>query len=78
MQCAEFYGREYVLFDGVTQQSANLGNLSSLLDGVSAAKKRSVLVYMEKALAPIMEKAILHPAMVHRLIKVRPHKWPAG
>lgn len=64
--CAEFYGKEYVLFDGVRQQSVNLSGLKQLLDGVETAKKRSIFQHMTRALVPIMEKAILHPPMVHR------------
>ncbi len=64
--CSEFYGKEYVLFDGVGKQAACLPGLKVLLEGVATAKKRSVFQFMTRALQPIMEKAILHPPIVHR------------
>ena len=66
--CAEFYGRDYVLFDGVGVQSGNLAGLKQLLAGVATAKKRSIFQHMTRSLVPIMEKAILHPPMVHRCV----------
>lgn len=66
--CAEFYGKEYVLFDGVGVQSGNLAGLKQLLASVDTAKKRSIFQHMTRAIVPIMEKAILHPPMVHRCV----------
>lgn len=68
-QCAEFYGREYVLFDGVSGQGSALTSLSQLLATVPGPKRVSILQHMTKACVPIMEKAILHPPMVHRLLR---------
>ena len=64
--CAEFYGKEFVLFDGVGVQSGSLSGLKQLLAGVDTAKRRSIFQHMTRAIVPIMEKAILHPPMVHR------------
>lgn len=64
--CAEFYGMEFVLFDGVATRSGGLSGLKQLLEGVNVAKRRAIFQHMTRALAPIMEKAILHPPMVHR------------
>ena len=64
--CAEFYGKEFVLFDGVGTQSARLAGLRQLLEGVSTSKKRAIYQHMTRSLVPVMEKAILHPPMVHR------------
>lgn len=65
--CAEFYGREFVLFDGVGGQAGGLASLRQLLDaGAAPAKRRAIMQHMTKALAPIMEKAILHPPITHR------------
>lgn len=64
--CAEFYGKEYVLFDGVAGDASKLGSLKQLLEGATAAKKRAIILHISKALIPVMEKAILHPAMTHR------------
>lgn len=60
------YGKEYALFDGVGQLSGQLSGLKQLLEGVNVAKRRSVFQHMTRALTPVMEKAILHPPMVHR------------
>jgi pumilio family protein 6 len=65
-QCAEFYGREFALFGGVSGQASQLTSLSHLLEGVDAGKRRRVLQHMTKALTPVMEKGILHPPMTHR------------
>lgn len=66
MLCAEFYGKEYVLFDGVSGDASQLGSLQQLLAGASSSKRRAVIQHMSKALIPIMEKALLHPAITHR------------
>ncbi|KAF5840451.1 armadillo-type protein [Dunaliella salina] len=63
--CAEFYGREFSLFDGIGAKGSSLSSLSQLLEGSDNAKRRSVLLHMTKALMPIVEKGILHPPMVH-------------
>ncbi|GFH07550.1 PUM-HD domain-containing protein [Haematococcus lacustris] len=68
-KCAEFYGREFALFDGVQQQGASLSGLSQLLAGAPPARARAVIQHMTKTLAPVMEKALLHPPMVHRLLR---------
>eukprot|EP00983_Pelagomonas_calceolata_P131355 1161769-Pelagomonas_calceolata.AAC.13 len=66
LQCAEFYGREFSLFDGIGAKGSSLSSLAQLLEGSDNAKRRSVLLHMTKALMPIVEKGILHPPMVHR------------
>lgn len=70
-QCAEFYGREFSLFDGIAAKGSSLPSLAQLLEGCDNAKRRSVLLHMTKALMPIVEKGILHPPMVHRCVCAR-------
>mmetsp|Transcript_35571 Transcript_35571/g.78981 ORF Transcript_35571/g.78981 Transcript_35571/m.78981 type:complete len:822 (-) Transcript_35571:289-2754(-) len=67
--CAEFYGKEFVLFDGVQTLGSSVTSLKQLLAGVAGAKRRSVFQHMTRALQPVMEKALLHPPMVHRLLR---------
>eukprot|EP00877_Chromochloris_zofingiensis_P001125 jgi/Chrzof1/11012/Cz05g20110.t1 len=67
--CAELYGREYALFDGVDQQGGSIAHLKQLLDGAAPAKRRAVLQHLSKQLAPVMEKGLLHPPMTHRLVR---------
>jgi len=66
--CAELYGREFTLFDGVGTHSENISNLSQLLDGVDAGRRQSVVQHLYRGLAPVLEKALLHPVMTHRLL----------
>lgn len=58
-----------MLFDGVSQLSGKLSGLKQLLEGVNVAKRRSVYQHLTKALQPVLEKALLHPPMVHRLVR---------
>ncbi|KAG2498855.1 hypothetical protein HYH03_003047 [Edaphochlamys debaryana] len=67
--CAEFYGKEFVLFGGLTGEASRLHSLKQLMAGVPPAKQRAVLLHMTKCLQPIMEKALVHPPMTHRLLK---------
>ncbi|KAG1679299.1 hypothetical protein FOA52_009329 [Chlamydomonas sp. UWO 241] len=69
--CAEFYGKEFILFDGSVggQASSSLSSLRQLLAGAPARQRRAVYGHMTRALMPVMEKAILHPPMTHRLIR---------
>lgn len=71
--CAELYGREYALFDGVDQQGGSIAHLKQLLDGAAPAKRRAVLQHLSKQLAPVMEKGLLHPPMTHRFVEW--HGW---
>lgn len=64
--CAEFYGREFTLFDGVTQRGEDLSSLGQLLGLVPPTKRRSIYQSMTRGLEPVMEKALLHPPMTHR------------
>jgi hypothetical protein len=54
--CAELYGREFVLFDGVGTKGASVGHLKDLLATVPAAKQRSILESLYKEMAPVLEK----------------------
>ncbi|GIL88103.1 hypothetical protein Vretimale_13967 [Volvox reticuliferus] len=67
--CSEFYGKEFVLFDGITGEAGRLYSLKQLMATAPPAKQRAIIQHMAKSLAPIMEKAILHPPIVHRLVK---------
>jgi hypothetical protein len=54
--CAELYGREFVLFDGVATKGTSIGHLRDLLATVPAAKQRSILESLYKEMAPVFEK----------------------
>lgn len=64
--CSEFYGKEFVLFDGLAGEAGRLHSLQQLMAGAPAAKKRAILQHFAKALIPIMEKALVHPPITHR------------
>lgn len=55
-----------MLFDGVSTPGESISNLKQLLDQVPASKKRAIMQHMTRAMIPIIEKALLHPPMVHR------------
>jgi pumilio family protein 6 len=67
--CSELYGREFTLFGGVSAQSEAISHLPQLLAGVDAKKRQAVVGSLYKGLAPVLEKALLHPAMTHRLLR---------
>lgn len=67
--CAELYGREFSLFGGVSTPAESISHLSQLLGGVDAAKRQAVVASLYKGLAPVVEKALLHPVMTHRLLR---------
>ncbi|GLI58570.1 hypothetical protein VaNZ11_000192 [Volvox africanus] len=67
--CSEFYGKEFVLFDGLTGEAGRLYSLKQLMATAPPAKQRAIIQHMTKSLVPIMEKALLHPPIVHRLMK---------
>jgi pumilio family protein 6 len=54
--CAELYGREYVLFDGVQQKGSEVQRLKQLYDASNAAKQKSILESLTKGLSPVVEK----------------------
>ena len=58
---AELYGREYVLFSGEAKR------LPDLMKELPAPKQKAVLRNMAQHAIPIMEKALVDPALVHRL-----------
>ncbi|KAK9810029.1 hypothetical protein WJX72_003629 [[Myrmecia] bisecta] len=61
---AEFYGKEFTLFE----QNNAPAKLSDLLAKADAAKRRTIIQTLSVHLIPIMEKALVDPALVHRLI----------
>ncbi|KAI3432645.1 hypothetical protein D9Q98_004191 [Chlorella vulgaris] len=70
LMAAEFYGKEYVLFENGTLNNtqgvpAHLGDLMPHVDG---GKQRSIIQHMSKDLIPIMEKGLVDCPLVHRLI----------
>eukprot|EP00878_Enallax_costatus_P033907 GHUV01037489.1.p1 GENE.GHUV01037489.1~~GHUV01037489.1.p1 ORF type:complete len:197 (+),score=42.75 GHUV01037489.1:365-955(+) len=67
--CAELYSREFTLFEGVGTRSENISHLGDLLAGVDARKRQAVVEHLYKGLAPVLEKALLHPMMTHRLLR---------
>lgn len=67
--CAELYGREFTLFDGVGLHSENISHLSQLLAEVDPRKRQTIIEHLYKGLAPVLEKALLHPVMTHRLLR---------
>ncbi len=64
--CAELYGREFSLFDGVATRGEDVKHLRQLLEGADEVKRRAILGSLGRALSPVMEKALLMPPMVHR------------
>ena len=66
VMASEFYGREFCLFDGVSGESSKLKSLQQALDRAPPAKRRAIIIFVMKSLVPIMEKALLHPPIVHR------------
>lgn len=68
--CAELYGREYSLFsDGIGARGESLGSLAALLASAPPAKRNAAVAALYKGMAPVLEKALLHPAMTHRLLR---------
>ncbi|EFJ45371.1 pumilio family protein [Volvox carteri f. nagariensis] len=67
--CSEFYGKEFVLFDGISGEAGRLYSLKQLMTNSPAAKQRAIIQHMTKALTPIVEKALLDPPITHRLVK---------
>ncbi|KIZ01582.1 hypothetical protein MNEG_6384 [Monoraphidium neglectum] len=70
--CAELYGREYALFEGVggdAPLAGQVAHLRQLLDSATPAKRKAVLQHLTRCLQPVLEKALLHPPMTHRLIR---------
>ncbi|KAK9864425.1 hypothetical protein WJX84_008225 [Apatococcus fuscideae] len=61
---AEFYAREYVLFE----QAALPKSLAELLESVDASKKQQILRRMSMHMQPILEKALLDPLITQRLL----------
>lgn len=58
---AEFYGREFTLFGG-----SEAVRLPELLTQLPPAKTAAVLRNMTIQLTPVMEKALIDPAITHR------------
>lgn len=67
--CAELYSREFSLFEGVGTHGESISHLSDLLAAVDGRKRQAVLDHLHKGLAPVLEKALLHPVMTHRLLR---------
>ncbi|KAL0032330.1 hypothetical protein WJX79_005648 [Trebouxia sp. C0005] len=59
---AELYGREYVLFSGEAKR------LPELMKELPAAKQKAVLRNIAQHAIPIMEKALVDPPLVHRML----------
>ncbi|PRW61613.1 pumilio-like protein 24 [Chlorella sorokiniana] len=70
LMAAEFYGKEYVLFEGGTLNNAEgaPAHLAELMARVDGAKQRSIIQHMSKDLIPIMEKGLVDCPLVHRLL----------
>ncbi|PSC67090.1 pumilio-like protein 24, partial [Micractinium conductrix] len=70
LMAAEFYGREYVLFESGTLNNSDgtPAHLSDLMSRVDGAKQRSIIQHMSKDLIPIMEKGLVDCPLVHRLV----------
>ena len=59
---AELYGREYVLFSAETKR------LPELFKDITPAQQTTVLRHIGQHAVPIMEKALIDPAIVHRCV----------
>lgn len=66
---AEFYGREYMLFEGGTLNNAAgpPAKLSDLLKTVDSAKQRAVMTHLAASLTPVLEKGLVDCQLAHRL-----------
>jgi pumilio family protein 6 len=69
VMCAELYGREFTLFEGVGTHSEDISTLDQLLGSVDAGRRQAVVQHLYRGLAPVLEKALLHPVMTHRLLR---------
>jgi pumilio family protein 6 len=67
---AEFYGREYALFEGgeLNGLAGVPRRLADLLAAVDGAKARAVMGHLAAALAPILDKGLVDCQLAHRLL----------
>lgn len=67
---AEFYGREYSLFQGGTLNNTEgaPASLQELLEAVDAPKRRSIIQHLAGAISPVIEKGLVDCQLAHRLI----------
>ncbi|KAL4423682.1 hypothetical protein ABPG75_000983 [Micractinium tetrahymenae] len=70
LMAAEFYGKEYVLFESGTINNTEgaPSHLADLMARVDGAKQRSIIQHMSKDLLPLMEKGLVDCPLAHRLI----------
>lgn len=66
---AEFYGREYSLFDGglLNNTAGPPGKLKDLLASVDGAKARAIIQHLATELSPVLEKGLMDCQLAHRL-----------
>mmetsp|Transcript_9410 Transcript_9410/g.23839 ORF Transcript_9410/g.23839 Transcript_9410/m.23839 type:complete len:652 (-) Transcript_9410:138-2093(-) len=63
---AEFYGREFQLFDAKAGDAAH--SLTERMSGMTATQRKATLQHLTIQLSPIMEKGLLDSELVHRLV----------
>lgn len=67
---AEFYAREYRLFEGGTLNGVQgaPASLAELLGAVDGAKAGAVLQHLSTAVLPVADKALVDSTLVHRVL----------
>lgn len=63
---AEFYSREFSVLGGAQSAAGQLGSLVAAWEGMDGPKRRAIMKHMILALSPIIEKAYVDPAPIHR------------
>lgn len=77
---AEFYGREYSLFEGglLNNLEGPPAHLSDLLAAVDGNKQKSIMQQLAADLSPIFEKGLVDAQLSHRLAAEYLANAPAG
>jgi len=77
---AEFYGREYSLFEGglLNNLEGPPAHLSDLLAAVDGNKQKSIMQQLAADLSPIFEKGLVDAQLAHRLAAEYLANAPAG
>jgi hypothetical protein len=63
---SEFYSRESALLGGAQSAAGRLGSLVDAWEGMDGPKRRGTMKHLIGALSPIIEKAYVDPAAIHR------------
>ena len=63
---AEFYSREFSVLGGAQSAAGQMGSLVAAWEGMEGPKRRAIMKHLILALSPIIEKAYVDPAPIHR------------